>query len=46
MFKFHGGKPRKFFISIFIAEPVDKVEEFAGTTAVDLGVGYFGDFIL
>ena len=46
MFKFCGRKPGKFFIGIFIAEPADKVEEFAGTTAVDLGIGYFSDLIL
>ena len=46
MFKFRGGKPGKFFISILIAEPADKVEKFAGTTAVDFGIGHFGDLIL
>ena len=46
MFKFRGGKPGKFFVGIFIAEPADKVEEFAGTTAVDLGISYFGDLVL
>ena len=46
MFKFHGRKPGKFFVGIFIAEPADKVEEFAGTMAVDLGVSYFSDLLL
>ena len=46
MFKFRGRKPGKFFIGILIAEPADKVEKFAGTMAVDFGIGHFGDLIL
>ena len=46
MFKFCGGKLRKFFVGIFIAEPADKVEEFAGTMAVDFGIGHLSDLIL
>ena len=46
MFKFRGGEPGKFFVSIFIAKPADKVEEFAGMMAVDLGISYFGNLIL
>ena len=38
MFEFSGWKPREFFISVFVTKPSDKVQEFARTSMVNLGV--------
>jgi hypothetical protein len=34
MSKFVSGEPRRFFISTFVAYPLDKVQEFAALAAV------------
>jgi hypothetical protein len=46
MFEFRGREPRELIVCVFIAKPTDKVEEFAGSTAVDLRVYNFDNFIL
>ena len=45
--KFGSQYPRCLFVGTLVARPSDKIEEIAWSpTAVDLGVKYFGDFVL
>ena len=45
MVKFNGWKPGKFFVGVFITKPTDKIEKFARTSAINLGVEDFRDFV-
>ena len=41
--KFSGIDPRGFFVSAFVAHPLDKVLKFAATSVVNLGVKDVGN---